>query len=375
MRILVDLRCLQSLQKTGVENYVSSLIENMLLLDRVNQYLFFYNGFKKFVPPDDLHFVNSENVFTGIPNKFLNLGMNFFKYPMLEKLTGYFDVVFLPNPSVVAFAEHKKLAVVAHDLSPLAVPETFDLKRRIWHGLVNMKKLYRRADIIFAVSEFTKLDLIQRVGVEEKQVFVAHPALPQSREFTTLTLQKLRETRTRLNLPGEYLLYLGTVEPRKNVQGLLKAFEALKSPASLVIAGRPGWKYGPIFKSAARSRKRGRIVYLNYVDEADKPAIIKLAKAVVYPSIYEGFGFVPLEAFALGTPVIASSVTAMPEACGPAAILVDPYKTEDLTEAMNIILTDDVLRGSLILEGQTQVKKFNWKKTAETVLLGLSSLQ
>jgi glycosyltransferase involved in cell wall biosynthesis len=126
---------------------------------------------------------------------------------------------------------------------------------------------------------------------------------------------------------------------------LIRAFELLKSPVSLVIAGRAGWKYREILQAIKFSSKTGRIHYLGYVPEQHKPALISLAKALVYPSFYEGFGFQPLEAMACGVPTVASQVSSLPEVVGDASLLADPYSPESLARALDIVLADGAASG------------------------------
>ncbi|MDE2311607.1 MAG: glycosyltransferase, partial [Patescibacteria group bacterium] len=142
----------------------------------------------------------------------------------------------------------------------------------------------------------------------------------------------------------------------------------------LVIAGKVGWKHRAIFREIKRSQKSAKISYIGYVAEADKLAVIKLAKMLVYPSFYEGFGFQPLEAMSVGTPVIASQVSALPEVTGGAALLVDPYRVDDLAEAVNLLSTNRILREELISRGREQVKGYSWTKAAGLVLAELNAL-
>ena len=138
--------------------------------------------------------------------------------------------------------------------------------------------------------------------------------------------------------------------------------------------GAQGWKYGPIFKALKHSKKSAKIHYIGYVPEQDKPKIIKLARAVCYPSFYEGFGFVPLEAMAAGIPVVASSVTAIPEVLQNAGLLVNPYNVGEIKKALEQVLDNEPLRKILIEKGQQRAAEFKWDKTASLVLEGLNSL-
>jgi glycosyltransferase involved in cell wall biosynthesis len=169
-------------------------------------------------------------------------------------------------------------------------------------------------------------------------------------------------------LPGEYVLFLATLEPRKNLEGLITAWERMENELPLVIAGKPGWKYNQIFRLAARSKRRNQIQFLGFVDEADKPYIMKLASVMAFPSFYEGFGLPVIESLAVGTPVVTSSVTSLPEVTGDAAFLVNPYNTDEITLALDELLSSDSLRNQLVAKGLERAKTFTWQKTAEETL-------
>jgi glycosyltransferase involved in cell wall biosynthesis len=372
MKIAVDLRSLSSGSVSGVENYTLNLLEHLLAQDKRNQYLLFYNSFRD-VKISDFHYVNSQIKRTKIPNKVLNLAFKLGAVK-LEKLIGPFDCLFMPNLSQFHISPQAKLAVTVHDLSPAVTPEFYDLKRDLWHKFLNYKKAFSRANVIFTVSEYTKKDLIRLYNVNEAKIKVAYPGIDRKDFNPDIPVSKLRQARNIYGLPGDYILFLNTIEPRKNLTSLVKAFDLLDYPADLVIVGRKGWKYREIFRQIKQSKKFGRIKYLGYVPEADKPAIIKLAKVLVYPSFYEGFGFQPLEAQACGVPTVVSQVTALPEVVGDASLLIDPYNVENLANALKLILADNRLREKLIEKGLQRVKEFNWEKTASKVLEELNQI-
>lgn len=370
MKIAIDLRSLSSGNVSGVENYTMNLAENLLSLDRQNQYSLFYNSFEQ-KPPEDFRHVNSRLLYTRIPNKILNLCLKM-NYWNIEKFTGPADWFFMPNLNQFSILPQTKLAITVHDLSPVVAPEFYDLKRRLWHWFLNYQKAFDRANLIFAVSEYTKTDLVRLFKVEPKKIRVVYPGIDHKIYQPGISEEKLRETRNLLGLPGDYLLFLNTIEPRKNLENLIRAFELIKHPAHLVIAGKDGWKNKKIFKRIRRSKKAGKIRYLGYVPESRKPFLIKMSRALVYPSFYEGFGFQPLEAMGLNVPVIASQVTAIPEVAGDSALLINPYNVADLTFAMEEILANRRLKDALVKKGAEHGKKFNWEKTAGLILKALN---
>ncbi len=376
MKIAVDLRSLQTggAGVSGVENYILNLLEHLLAIDHDNQYIFFSNAL---LPEsfEHLQYVNSTIVQTRIPNRVLNLLLKTLGRPHFEQLIGDFDILFLPNANHFGIAPGKKLVVTVHDLSPLITPQFYNLKRKFWHKFLNTKKIFKRADKLIAVSNHTKQDLIKLVGIGESKISVINPGINRDEFDPNISEDRLREARNVYGLPAKYLLFVSTLEPRKNLIGLIKAFEAIDSDAHLVIVGKLGWKYSEILDTLGKSKKKRMIKYLGYVDEVDKPAIMRLARAVVYPSFYEGFGFVPLEAMSLGVPVVTSQVSAIPEIVGDAALLINPYNLDDLAFALSEILENDTLRTQFITRGLERVKRFTWEHAAEQTLAVFNNLK
>src|SRR3989344_6859749 len=373
MKIAVDLRSLQSGTVSGVENYTRNLVENLLIQDKQNSYKLFYNGFKP-LSLEEFRFINAEVIRGRKPNKLLNLGlkMNFFNF---TGLVGDFDVLFMPNLNTVNLNLESKLAITVHDMSPIIAPEFYDMKRRLWHRFLNIKKILSRADIIFTVSNYTKSDILMLYNIHERKIKVIYPGVDPEVFYSDIQISALRRARNVYGLPGEFFLFLNTLEPRKNLIGAIEAFEQIQSRAHLVIAGKKGWKTAPILRRIKSSIKKDKIHYLGYLKEEDKPAVLKMAKALIYPSFYEGFGFQPLEAMAVGTPVIASQITALPEVVGDAGLLVNPYNTRDLVKAMAEVGRDEILREFLIKKGLERVSQFDWKITASQTLHYLEALK
>jgi glycosyltransferase involved in cell wall biosynthesis len=255
MKIAIDLRSLQTGSVTGVENYILNLLEHLLELDRQNNYIFFYNAFGT-TGLKHLQYVNSQTVETKIPNRFLNLSLKFINYPKFEKLLGNFDILFLPNANYFAITSGKKLVVTVHDLSPFILPEFYNLRWRLGHFMQNIAKTYKRADLLLAVSEHTKQDLIKVVGIPENKIKVIHPGVDHRIFHSKISIDTLREVRNIYGLPGDYLLFISTLEPRKNLTGLIKAYEQSDTQSDLVIVGKLGWKYDEILQTIAKSPKK-----------------------------------------------------------------------------------------------------------------------
>ena len=186
--------------------------------------------------------------------------------------------------------------------------------------------------------------------------------------------ERLAAVRKKYNLPAKFILYLGNIEPRKNIGGLIRAYNLLRREQSelgevkLIIAGATGWKINDTFSELQASPYKADIIFLGYIDQADKVGLYNLATVFAYPSFYEGFGFPPLEALACGLPVVTSNISSLPEIVSAAALTVDPYNIKVLSQALVAILTDENLRNELSRRGLERACAFSWEKTAREYL-------
>lgn len=377
MKIGIDIRCLAEGRHTGVEEYTLQLLENIFIQDRENQYLLFLSGHKE--PVADFRWLEKyPNVSLRRfrwPNKVLNFCLWYFRWPKLDLLLGGTDIFFMPNLNFAAFSKNTRVYVTAHDLSFERYPETFSWKRRLWHAFVNFRSLCRRADKIVAVSESTAQDLRQLYNLPSDKVRVVPSGISSRFRPIDRNSVQLLQVKEKYHLPYWFILYLGTVEPRKNISALVQAYNRLqKSDSSelqkyfLVIAGEKGWKCGEILKEIERSPFRDKILLTGFVDDEDKAALYNLSHLFVYPSFFEGFGFPPLEAAACGVPVIVSHTSSFPETIDHAGVMIDPYRPDELYRAMREVLLAKDLRQTLSARGLERVKEFHWHRTAQTIL-------
>lgn len=377
MKIGIDIRCLVEGRRTGVEEYTINLLENIFKRDKRNKYFLFLNSFKK--PAIDLsRFHNLENVEIKrfrVPNKILNFCFWYFRWPKIDKMVGGVDVFFLPNITFCAFSKKVRIVATAHDLSYEYYPETFSWKRRLWHLFINPKKIFERADKIIAVSKSTQNDLVEYYGIDEKKITVIHSAVSENLGPVDRNGPKLIEIKSKYGLPYKFILSLGTIEPRKNVISVIRAFDYLKKSRlpeaekfKLVIAGTHGWKDRRIFSEINRSSCKDDIEFIGYVEDEDKKYIYNLASVFVYVSLFEGFGFPPLEAMKCGTPAICSNSTSLPEIVGSAAIMVDPERIDEIGLAIKFLISEDKLKENLIKRGLEKAGEFSWQKTAAETL-------
>ncbi len=260
--------------------------------------------------------------------------------------------------------------VTVHDLAFLRFPDRFrPAKQRYLAALARLS--VRRAAHVLTVSEFTRGEVIALLGADPGRV----TALPNGRDerLGPLPADKVAAFRQEQHLPERFLLFVGTLEPRKNLATLLRAF-ALARPTldmPLVITGGKGWMYEPIFALAEELGLREQVSFAGFVPREELGLWYNAATALVYPSLYEGFGLPPLEALQCGTPVVTSNTSSLPEVVGDAALTVDPTDVEALAAALTRIATDTALREELHARGPARAALFSWERTAAGTLAAL----
>lgn len=366
-KIAVDARVLMDENWSGVGEYVYNLVDNLLKADTKNEYWLFYNSAKNLTGklPD---FNSAQIVKTSIPNKILNYG--FFKilnWPSIDVLMKEkFDIFLMPHINFISLPKNTANILTVHDISFLSRPEFFSKRRNFWHQMINIKKLTNRFSNIVAISENTKNDLIDYCAVPEEKIRVIHSGISDKYfNFSGIANRFCQ---------GNYILYLGTIEPRKNIENLIKAYEILRlkndslADYKLVIAGGKGWKCEADYEAINESLFADDIIVTGYITDEEKIALYNQAKLFVFPSFYEGFGFPPLEAMASGVPVVASSLSSLPEIVGSVAMLANPYDAHDLAIAIEHGLLDHTWREFSRLKGVEIAKLFNWQKTAQAYL-------
>lgn len=382
------MRCLAEGRTTGVEEYTLNLLENLFQLDKENEYVLFFNSFQP-IKADFSWLEKYSNVRLKkfrFPNKLLNLSFWYLGFPKIDKLVGGADIVFLPNIIFGSVSNEAKLLATIHDLSFERFPETFSWKRRLWHIFINPKKICRRAQKIIAVSDSTKNDLEALYGIEPKKIEVILSGISEDFMPVSRNDRKLIEVKERYNLPYKFILFLGTIEPRKNIAALIHAFDSFKNFASakkddqfaklkLVVAGQKGWLGEKIDREIERAKYKKDIMVINFVPVADKLFLLNLATLFVYPSVFEGFGFPPLEAMKCGVPVITSNNSSLPEVVGDGGIMVNFDKPDEIEKAMREILENPDLHARLKESGIKKANEFNWQKTAKKFLDTVKSLE
>jgi len=347
-------------KKTGVEEYVYQLVKHLPKVnDSRNHQLFLFTPHQITLKFDPV-----------LPNKVRNIikyERKNLKWPLkkgwtqirlsLEMLKNYIDILFVPAHSFPLICP-KKLVVAIQGLEFERVPEYYSFWQRKKLRFLT-KRNAKRAEKIIVPSECTKKDLIKFYNIDPKKIFIVYHGVNRIENYKpALSANKLK-----IQNSPKYILYLGTDNKRKNIKGLIKAFEILKKkykiPHKLFLAGpKKSLKQGP----------KHDILFMGYVGEKEKSQLLKNADVFAFPSFYEGFGFPVLEAQVAGTAVVASNISSLPEILNNSALLVNPKKPEEIAKAIYKIISNPELRKSLIKKGQENIKRFSWQTCAQETL-------
>lgn len=281
------------------------------------------------------------------------------------------DLFFSPTHYIPRFSPVKRVALI-HDLSYLHFPGMF--KREDLWKLTNWTKFsVTRTDHLIAVSNFTKQDLIKQYGVSKQKVTVAVNGYDKEVFHPIDDREKVDEVKNRYGVSGRYVIFVGTIQPRKNLLRLIEAFAKVGDLKLVIVGkitgrGKEGWLYKEILEKPKELGIEGRVVFTGFVPMEDLPYLYSGAESFILPSLWEGFGIPALEAMACGTPVIVSNVSSLPEVVGSAGVLVDPYSVEQITQAICTVAGDKKLQLKKSKEGLERVREFSWEKMARVVL-------
>jgi len=373
MTVGIDIRVLTRGTRTGVEEYTINLLSRLLRLDEDIDFKLFFNAYHKALLAHEwLSLPNVRLHEFRIPNRLFFVSARYLNYPKIDKMLGGADIFFNPHFFNAPLTFQCQKAMTFHDLSFEWHPEHFSWRKRLWQKLLmNTKKEAAKSEKIIAVSESTKQDLINLYKIPENKIRVIYSGVGE--EFRQIG-DKTPDIIKKYHLPEKFILYLGTIEPRKNIGGLIKAFEVMKDKnknwdeVHLVIAGSPGWLCDHIYKAGRRSKYADKIIFTGFVEPYDKVYLYNLASLFVYPSFFEGFGFPPLEAMACGVPTITSNTSSLPEIVADSGLMVDPYDIDELAWTMEQVLADENLAQELTKRGMERAKIFSWDKCAKETL-------
>ena len=364
MRIAIDAHSIGA-KLGGNESYALNLIEALAQIDCVNQYTLYvttteaHDRFHQRWPNFKVRRTLPHTPLIRIP---LTLSAELRKHPVDLLHVQFTAPPLCPCPVVVSI----------HDLSFEHLPQTFNRRSRTQLRLT-VRHSARRATRILTLSEHTRRDVIDTYRIDAAKVTAIPLAAPA--HFGPVKDDKeLQRVRHTYGIDADYVLSVGSIQPRKNLVRLIRAYAGLRAAHSsnscpkLVIVGKCGWLYDETFRALEETGVRESVILTGYVPESDLPALYSGAICFVYPSYFEGFGLPPLEAMKCGAPVIVGNATSLPEVVGDAALQVDPFDVSAIVAAMDHVVTNSELRKELSVKGQARAKLFDWKDTAERTL-------
>ncbi len=382
MLIGIDASRATSAAPTGTEIYSRELIRALLALDRRNQYRLYT---RERVAPEffaDGHLTFLASRFTHNALRTTQYEIRTIPFPRLwtharlsyEMLTRAPDVLWVPA-HVLPLVHPRRSFVTIHDTGQVYFPDAHPPLQRAYHNWAVWWST-RRAARIFADSESTRDDLIRFFRVPPEKILVVYPAYDAQLYQPMRDAARIESVKAKYRLSGDYVLTIGTIQPRKNYVRLVEAMKRLAiRDLRLVIVGKRGWLSDEFFTripisnlQSPISNLHSPISILDYVPATDLPALISGARVFAFPSLHEGFGLPILEAQACGTPVVCSMTSSLPEAAGDAALFFDPLDVDAIAGALARALTDDVLRAKLIARGFENVKRFSWEVSARQIL-------
>jgi glycosyltransferase involved in cell wall biosynthesis len=350
-------------RSAGVSRYIAKLLAHLPYVDPTSEYVAFLRDGRLCSPP--WRAVVSPWATTSPPAR---IAWEQVCQPLAVRRQRL-DLLHAPvnvGPIIVACP----LVVTVHDLSFVRYPQMFTRAKRIYLQRFTRWTL-ARAQAVIADSASTQRDLIELLGAPEERVVVVHAGMDE--ELAPVTDKEALEAfRRRHDLPREMILFLGTLEPRKNIPTLIEAYGLLyragRIAHTLVIAGGKGWLYDEVYATVERLGLQDAVRFAGYVAAEELPLWYSAADLFCYPSFYEGFGLPPLEAMACGTPVITSGVSSLPEVAGEAALLVDPRSVDEIAQSMVRLMSDPGLRDELRGRGLRRVRQFDWEASAARTL-------
>jgi glycosyltransferase involved in cell wall biosynthesis len=365
LNILIDASQFPT-EKTGVGVYAVNLIHAIVAMDQRNQYTII-------IQDDEVAFesIDSPNVrILKFPARIFR--KFFFRFFLEQIVIPYLllrhkiDLIHSLHYSFPLMTFGSKRVVTIHDMTFFKFPEAHE-RVKVFYFRLFILLAAKIASRTIADSESTRRDFIARTDAAMENVVTVLLGSPPASQISD-TVTDSAPIRHRLGITGEYIMFVGTVEPRKNLLRLILAFARLISEEKdyqLVILGKKGWGYDPVFQVIAELDIADHIVFTGYLGDDEKLQLMKNATLFVYPSLYEGFGLPLLEALSLGLPTITSNVSSLPEVAGSGAIQIDPYDTRAIYQAIKKLLSDEKLREGLELKAREQASRFSWQKTAE----------
>lgn len=366
----------KNVPQAGIAHYVYNIFLELKGRDKQNSHeVFGLNFFGKSMEFKQNFPKNTKfHLIKYIPGKIWNFSNRRLLLPPLELLLGKRADVFIFTqfrlyPTLLA----KKRYVMIHDIAFEHFPQYIETKN-LQYLRRRVPEAAKKADTIITISQSTRNDLIATYNVEPSKIIVAPCAVDTDRYRST---KLSAEVVKKYNLPDKYVLYLGTMEPRKNLKRLVEAYaklpKKLQGEYPLVLAGGKGWNDEAILRAIKKAQEKVKIIQTGYIDEDDIPMLYSGATVFLYPSNYEGFGMQILEAMACNTPVLTGKNSSLPEVGGDAAYYVNEKSINSISQGIEKLLKDPTLRAEMVKKGREQIKKFSWKKSAQKIIEAINT--
>lgn len=375
MKIAIDIRAAAG-EKAGKGWYTFNLVRGLLEAENFSNSKAGAIGNKK-KQIQNQYILYSKEKIAGFDG-FKNVRLKIFKTPgALWHLKVAHDIIrekaeifFAPSSYIIPAILPKsvKTVITIHDLVAFLYPDSHNKKATIIEKLLLRRALKKAAHVV-AVSKNTGSDILDHFQCEAGKISVIHCAA--GGEFQPIPPENLQKFRIQTNLPASFFLAVGTLEPRKNYPNLIRAFQKVSKrfpDYHLLVVGKKGWQYGPIYELVKAGYLNKKVHFLNYLSTKSLVNLYNLAHALVFPSFYEGFGMPPLEAMQCGCPVIASHTSSMPEVAGDSALLINPESPDQIADAMIKLIKDPGLHAQLKAGGTKRAGKFSWEKSARELL-------
>lgn len=353
--------------KAGMGNYIYNLVNNLAKLDKKNNYHIFVSDKNR-----EFFRIDQENFRIINLGKGVTKGLNRFLWEQisLPKYIRKHGIDILHSPGfVISLRSRVKNVLTIADMTFMNYPQVHTLFKRTYFSLF-MPPSIKKADRVLAISESTKKDVIRAIKVNPEKIKVTY--LAYGKEFRVMDKKKARElVNERYGIDKKFIIFVGMIEPRKNLPRIFKAFSELKKegiPHKLVIVGKKGWKYKGMFRQINKLDLGKDVMFTGYVPDSNLAILYNAADMLAYPCLYEGFGLPILEAMACGCPVITSNISSMPEVAGNAALLVDPKEMMQIKSAMSKLINNSKFREGMIKKGLKRSSQFSWKKCAQETM-------
>jgi len=343
--------------RSGMHNYIYHLLENLKKKQDLDLTLIVHD--KQTIFPD-LPYITPRYPFSGFSSFFWSQFLT-----LQTKIFNRFDLIHNPAHYPLIIKPSDRYVCTIHDLTPILYPQYHPRWRTIYSRIA-IPRLIRCSDKIIADSLQTKRDLISCYHITEDKISVIY--LGASKEYKKMDDQTVDAIRRKYNLNNPFILFIGNLEPRKNIPNLIRAFSRCRkqnADLKLVIAGKKGWMFKEIFDTITELNLEKSVIYLDYVPHEDLPGLYNAAMIFVFVPFYEGFGLPVLEAMQCGTAVITSNTSSLPEIVGEKGIMVDPLDVVELAEKMTLFISDEHLRQENIRYNLSQCQQFSWEKCAQ----------